>query len=100
MLRLLFLALFLFSIPCRSDARVVKLGEFSDQERQHSFTRGGRKAKIIEISCFDNEDCSYDRECVALRCESVCKNSICAEGSYCVPAGKDKPHDFKCVECT
>ena len=100
MRKFFFFALFLFVVPFDASSRAVKLGDLAKQPTQRSFKTGGGKAKIAEISCFENEDCSYDKECVALRCESVCKSSICLEGTYCAPAGKDKPHEFKCVECT
>ena len=96
--KLLFLALFLSAFPFDAVSRAVKVGEMPSQQ-QTSFSAGGEPVKIVEISCFENSDCSDDRECVALRCESVCKNSICPSKTYCVPAGKEKPHDFKCVEC-
>ena len=97
--RLLFLALFLFTIPFDVSARSMKLGDMASQSQNMRLDSGRKKSKIMEISCFENTDCPFHQECVALRCESVCKNSICAQGSYCIPAGKDTPHEFKCVEC-
>lgn len=101
MIRLFILALFLSAIPAEGWARTIKMGDMANQKNQKVIKTGKTKSKFMgqEISCFENSDCPYDKECVALRCENVCKNSICAEGTYCAPAGKDKPHEFKCTEC-
>lgn len=100
MYRLLFLALFLSAIAFDASSRTVKLGDMAGQQRQQSL--GGMRGKsspVGEISCFEDDDCSEDQECVALRCENVCKNSTCVGETYCLPTGKEKAHTFKCVEC-
>ena len=94
------LVLLLLSFPTEGYSRSVKLGDSINQKNRKLFDTGKKSLYAgQEISCFENKDCPFDRECVALRCESVCKNSICAKGTYCVPAGKNKPHEFQCVQC-
>ncbi|HBO58334.1 MAG TPA: hypothetical protein DD624_00260 [Alphaproteobacteria bacterium] len=51
-----------------------------------------------EKSCLTNDDCSFDRECVALRCLHVCTKDTCVSGKYCI-AHKNKPHVYQCVDC-
>lgn len=51
-----------------------------------------------EKACLTNEDCPFDRECVALRCLHVCTKDTCIKGKYCI-AHKSKPHVYQCVEC-
>ena len=97
MIRLLFLALFLYAVPFDAEARVLKVGDPSSQRHQPTLER--KSGAGVEISCFEDDDCSDAQECVALRCESVCKNSICSSKKHCIPAGQEKPHSFKCVEC-
>lgn len=100
MIRLFVLALLFFTIPFDGHSRAVKLGDMSGQQQTPLRLGYPRNLyKNAEISCFENKDCPYDRECVALRCESVCKVNICPTGSYCAPAGENKPHEYKCVEC-
>ena len=51
-----------------------------------------------EKSCLTNDDCPFDRECVALRCLHVCTKDTCVSGKYCI-AHKNKPHVYQCVDC-
>ncbi|MBO4519915.1 MAG: hypothetical protein J5787_01780 [Alphaproteobacteria bacterium] len=101
MFRRLILFLLLLSFPIEGYAGVVKLGDAMNNKNRKLFKSEEKKSLYAgqEISCFENSDCPFDRECVALRCESVCKNVSCDEGTHCVPAGKDKPQEYKCAEC-
>ena len=101
MIRLLVLALFLFAIPDFGNARAFKLSEMGNPENRpkKAFSDYDARYANQEISCFENSDCSFDTECVALRCERVCKYDVCPSGSFCVPAGERKPHEYKCVRC-
>lgn len=95
MLKILIFTLFLFSVS-DADAKVVKLGDMSQRPESMAVKMKNKKRAL---SCLENTDCPFDRECVALQCENVCKNALCPERTYCVPAGKDKPHTYQCVQC-
>ena len=98
MIKFLFIFLSLFLFSSEGSARAVKLGSKTNQ-RSSLVVPGQTGAVSVGISCFDNDDCSYDKECVALQCVDVCKNASCLSGTYCAPAGEDKPHQYQCAQC-
>lgn len=96
-LLLLFLPLCL--ICCRTaDAAVYKLGQ--KPQKKMSFGSGRSETVASGISCLENKDCDTDQECVTLQCVNVCQNATCSDGLHCAPAGKEKPHEYRCVECS
>lgn len=93
------LIIFLLGFPHSGFCKTVKLGDSSFQNKKISFPSSQPEVRRSSISCFDNADCADNQECVALQCENVCKNSICLTGTYCIAAGQERPHEFKCVQC-
>ncbi len=86
--------------PQKVYSAVVRLGDSPSKIKQtKQFRTPSRKSELIEVACLENKDCSYDKECIALKCESVCKHALCDEGLYCGPAGQEKPHEYDCYEC-
>lgn len=99
MFKFLIVVLCLSLFPCEGSAKAVKLGSKPNQQKGLNFSSGTSSVNAAGISCFENDDCPYDKECVALQCVDVCKNNTCLTGTYCAPAGEDKPHQYQCAEC-
>lgn len=99
MLKVLTIFLCLLIAPSDGSARAVKLGSKANQQPKLDFSSQTSSVNASGISCFENDDCPYDKECVALQCVDVCKNGSCLAGTYCAPAGEDKPHEYQCAEC-
>ena len=99
MFKFLIFVLCLSFFPSDSFARVVKLGEKGNKQSRVNVSSRSTSVRASGISCLENKDCKYDQECVALQCVNICKNATCLEGTYCAPAGKDKPHEYQCAEC-
>lgn len=94
--------LFVFCLilcPADSYAKAVRLGNSGANNRNVNQKSVSPKLAVPEISCFESQNCSDDQECVALRCVSVCTKDTCLAGKYCVAAGAESPHTYKCVEC-
>ena len=98
MLKFLMIIFSLSLFTSEGFARAVKLGQKGMQQNKVK-SASVVSAGTVSVSCFENEDCPYDKECIALQCVDVCKNSVCLDGTYCAPAGKDKPHQYQCAEC-
>ena len=99
MIRFFILALLFFLFPSEGNTRATKLGD-ANQTTQRSF--GNQASSIVRgaaVSCLETDDCPYDKECVSLQCESVCKIDSCSEGTHCA-ASSAEPHKPQCVECT
>lgn len=94
--------LFVFCLifcPADSYAKAVRLGNSGANARNTNQKSVVSTPAAAEISCFENQNCSVEQECVALRCVSVCTKDTCLAGKYCVAAGEENPHTYKCVEC-
>ncbi len=99
MLKFMMFVLCLLFIPSDGSARAVKLGAKNNRQATMNFSSQTSALNDAGISCLENKECSYDQECIALQCVNVCKNASCSEGTYCAPAGQDKPHEYQCAEC-
>lgn len=99
MSRLIFIlgCLLVFAVP--AEARTVKLSDMiaGGTNMPNKKMRGAEKN--AQITCTDHKDCPFYEECVGLRCVNVCTADTCITGKYCVPAGPETPHRYKCVEC-
>lgn len=81
-------------------AATVKLSDKMNASAQSTIKINTYQQKENEAACIENKDCQIDQECVALRCMHVCTPGTCISSKYCIPAGKEAPHKYKCVECT
>lgn len=99
MVKLWLFVVCLIFCPADSYAKAVRLGASGANNRNVNQKSVSSKPAVPEISCFENQNCNADQECVALRCVSVCTKDTCLAGKYCVPAGEENPHTYKCVEC-
>ena len=97
-MRFFVLALFLCLSPAQGNARAVKLGD-SIQTKQTFGSQASATIAGAAISCLETDNCPYDKECVSLQCESVCKSDFCSAGTHCAALPTD-PHKPQCVECT
>lgn len=98
MLKILLAFILVFNVS-ESAAKAVKLGDMINQPQvtnKRVRVKGAQPA--AEISCLTNEDCPFDRECVALRCMDVCTKDTCITGKECI-AVRSKPHQYLCVDC-
>ena len=89
-------ALFVFFMPDEGYSRAVKLGDM--HQKNPTIGGGANRSVVSSVSCLETADCPYDKECVALQCENVCKNDQCSPGTHCT-VFQDDPHKPKCVEC-
>ena len=78
MIRFFILALFFCLSPVQGNARAVKLGAMNQPQTNLGSPSGATLKE--SVSCLETKDCPYDKECVTLQCESVCKKDSCSDG--------------------